>query len=101
MALSVCFCIFSLHITEPGLCKSKESLKVRLLRVSSAALSVRSEVNPLSGFAAMTTSPNDAYLTQSLTLKGKYFAKDVTARLERNEFTIGLFTPLCSLMLRI
>lgn len=46
-------------------------------------------------------SPNDAYLTQSLTLKGKYFAKDVTARLERNELTIGLFTPLCSLMLRI
>ena len=54
MALSVCFCIFSLHITEPGLCKSQESLKVQALSVSSAALSVRSEVNPLSESAAMT-----------------------------------------------
>ena len=55
-SLSLCFCIFSLHITGPNLCKSQESLKVQALSVSSAALSVRSEVNPLSESAAVTTA---------------------------------------------
>ena len=55
-SLSLCFCIFSLHITGPKLCKSQESLKVQALSVSNAALSVRSEVNPLSESAAVTTA---------------------------------------------